>query len=928
MVYKPFNRRILMLGVVPTFCSILLLIIGFCWIQQNQIETTNKHFISLVESTFWAEPANGELANRLESLKPLLYIEPIANFSIIDEQKQVLNQVGLPVSVASINEIPLQNSGRSVKTVKNGFFVSIPFEHSQQKLWLLSQVKTATINEGAYQGFILVTLISALSLIALIVAWQRLNLAISQPLKDIVHQLRSSVKNANSMELSVPQNSPYIELVNTINELLLSQHYAKDEMQNYVEQSTRELRETLETVEIQNIELDIARKNALQASRAKSEFLANTSHELRTPLNGILGFASLLLKTGLSDQQRDYLTTIEHSAQGLLTVINDILDFSKLETGQLSLEYKPIFVRELVEEVFAMFAPQAHEKNIHLLAVVNQNVPRNLLGDPQRIKQVLTNIISNAIKFSARGNVIVRCNTLGELDSQVEIKFSVTDNGIGLTEQQQDNLFKAFSKVDNSDSRLQGGTGLGLAIAKGLVDKMQGDIGVESEIRSGSTFWFTVKFGVDNQRMSQSPLTNSLHGVNALVYDANQHGRAEITHLLDGWGAQWTEENFIEDIQDSANRSSNKIDLLILDAYTNANKFDKQNLLKHLQTLNSKLHSPMILLAPPAIQRTIQQDIIGLNTIIVMRPINHTVLHQSICSLLSITDVQNSQTESKNLKPPAKNEKVKILVVDDNPANLKLVCEFLKPLNTITTAVSSGYEALEKTEQEKFDLILMDVQMPGMDGLETTQMIRGKESTERTPIVALTAHAVAEQKTKLLLSGMDDFLSKPVSDEDLVRIIDRWVNQQQTAETTVESSEKDNSAREQELAINSEKLLQSSEASVFNWSESLQLAKNNPGLATDMLRMLLESLDETKQQLVTKLQQSEFVELYEINHKFHGGCCYCGVPALRQASKSLEIALHKKEYEQAPELTNTVVEEIERLKLWAEEHDIEALFAD
>ncbi len=919
---RPFTKRIFFLGVLPVVCSTLLMICGFVWIQKNQLHDQQFHYIKLVENSLYAALKNDSPDNPLTQLKPLLNIHPVTSLGILNSKKTVIQELGLPADKSALKSLNLETHNNSYSSTDHDFIAAIPYQQGNQQYWLVATMKKAAFQESMYQGYLLIGLLSMLSIGITLAFSQGLHQSIMAPLSNIIDELKITLNSRQKNEISQSKNSPFAELTETLNELIALQHSAQDEMQHYVEQSTKELRETLETVEIQNIELDIARKNALQASRAKSEFLANTSHELRTPLNGILGFTSLLLRTGLSNQQKDYLSTIEQSAQGLLTVINDILDFSKLETGQLTLEYKPIFVRELIEEVFMIYAPQAHEKNIRLLSIVNHNVPRNLLGDPQRLKQVLTNLISNAIKFSARGNIVVRCNTLGEMDSQVEIKFGISDNGIGLTDEQQINLFTAFTKVDSSDSRIQGGTGLGLAIAKGLVDRMHGEIGVESEARVGSTFWFTVRLGVDKQRISQSPLMNSLYGVRALIYDANPTGRIEITHLLTSWGINFIEVSHFNSINNTLNlQSDQQIDLIILDSYTEETNFDKTTLLTGIRKINESFKKPIILLAPPAIQRIIQDEIIGLNTIIVPRPVVHNQLHQSICNLLSIAEpLKVLESRTNNTQPLNSEQPIRVLVVDDNPANRKLVCEFLKPLGTITSSAESGYEAIELLQTQSFDIILMDVQMPGMDGMETTKIIRGNEKGSRTPIVALTAHAVAEQKTKLLLSGMDDFLSKPVSDEDLALILSRWVNKQNGDTSNTEDIAQQEPSQQSEIP--------STVPTVFNWSESMKLAKDKPDLAADMLTMLIASLDPTEQGIRSALDAEDMESLFEINHKFHGGCCYCGVPKLREASKNLEVALYNHQVDNLEQLTTELLNEIEKLRHWSEEHDIEALFLD
>lgn len=930
MIYtRPFTRRIVFLGVLPVFIAICFLSAGFIIAQDRLIRSLENQVSEIAESTLLPilteNPIEPEVLERVSQL--LLRVDTISHLSVYSENNNQLNNLALPFN--DLHNIRLTDK-KTTQSIDNIVFTAVPFSTDQDSLWLIVGVQKGALKVAQYQGYLMLMSVAIFVFLLTLHFASRLYDAVTSPLKDTLTDLRQTLMNNSDKLLINNKHHLYNELIETLNEMILMQQSIRDEMQTNVDQSTKELRETLETVEIQNIELDFARKNALQASRAKSEFLANTSHELRTPLNGILGFTSLLLKTNITNQQKDYLTTIEQSAQGLLTVISDILDFSKLETGQLTLEYKPIYVRELIEEVFSIYAPQAHEKNMRLVSIINHNVPRNLLGDPQRLRQVMTNLVSNSIKFSLHGNIVVRATSLGEMDNQIEIKFSVTDDGIGLTQEQQDKLFSAFTKVDNSDSRFQGGTGLGLAIAKGLVDRMKGEIGVESELEKGATFWFTVRLGIDRQRISQSPFVNSLYGLNALVFDCNPVCRMEITHLLSNWGVNFVEENVFENIVNviAANHNEQAIDILIIDAYTEENSFERERLLAGIHRIRMTFKLPVVVLAPPAIQRILQDEMIGLQSIIVPRPVVHIQLHQAMCSLLNIAQRLSGPAEGAGYNPPpTKNNAVRILVVDDNSANLKLVCEFLRGLSVDVRARNSGYEAIEACSKEIFDLILMDVQMPGMDGLETTKALRARESQHRTPIVALTAHAVSEHKTQLLLAGMDDFLSKPVSEEDLKHIIERWVKNERPADPSVDQHEFHSAGMlPNDAALNDGSVIRRND--FFDWSESLRLSKHKPDLATDMLKMLIASLPETRESLRTAFDNNDMKNLLEITHKLHGGCCYCGVPALRAASKALEQKLHKQDYNDINSYLDKLLAEITVLLHWSEEIDIDVLFAD
>ncbi|HBO6065118.1 TPA: two-component system sensor histidine kinase GacS, partial [Pseudomonas aeruginosa] len=320
----------------------------------------------------------------------------------------------------------------------------------------------------------------------------RMSRAINAPL-ELISQGVAQLKEGRMETRLPPMGSNELdELASGINRMAETLQSAQEEMQHNIDQATEDVRQNLETIEIQNIELDLARKEALEASRIKSEFLANMSHEIRTPLNGILGFTNLLQKSELSPRQQDYLTTIQKSAESLLGIINEILDFSKIEAGKLVLENLPFNLRDLIQDALTMLAPAAHEKQLELVSLVYRDTPIQLQGDPQRLKQILTNLVGNAIKFTQGGTVAVRAMLEDESDDRAQLRISVQDTGIGLSEEDQQALFKAFSQADNSLSRQAGGTGLGLVISKRLIEQMGGEIGVDSTPGEGAEFWISL----------------------------------------------------------------------------------------------------------------------------------------------------------------------------------------------------------------------------------------------------------------------------------------------------------------------------------------------------------------------------------------------------------------------------------------------------
>ncbi len=378
----------------------------------------------------------------------------------------------------------------------------------------------------------------------------RMSRAINAPL-ELISQGVAQLKEGRMETRLPPMGSNELdELASGINRMAETLQSAQEEMQHNIDQATEDVRQNLETIEIQNIELDLARKEALEASRIKSEFLANMSHEIRTPLNGILGFTNLLQKSELSPRQQDYLTTIQKSAESLLGIINEILDFSKIEAGKLVLENLPFNLRDLIQDALTMLAPTAHEKQLELVSLVYRDTPIQLQGDPQRLKQILTNLVGNAIKFTQGGTVAVRAMLEDESDDRAQLRISVQDTGIGLSEEDQQALFKAFSQADNSLSRQAGGTGLGLVISKRLIEQMGGEIGVDSTPGEGAEFWISLSLPKSRDD-NDEPGASWAAGQRVALLEPQELTRRSLHHQLTDFGLEVSEFADLDSLQES-----------------------------------------------------------------------------------------------------------------------------------------------------------------------------------------------------------------------------------------------------------------------------------------------------------------------------------------------------------------------------------------
>lgn len=702
---------------------------------------------------------------------------------------------------------------------------------------------------------------------------------------------------------------------------------AQAEMQQNIDQATEDLRETLETIEIQNIELDFARKEALEASRIKSEFLANMSHEIRTPLNGIIGFTDLLLKSPLPRQQRDHLSTIRKSSEILLTIINDILDFSKIEAGKLILDRIPFQLRDIVEEVMVMLAPAAHSKNLDLVPLVYNDVPDNMMGDPLRVKQVITNLVNNAIKFTQTGKVVLRAS-LEEEDKEanrITLRLSVSDSGVGLSRAQQQSLFNAFNQADASTARQYGGTGLGLAISKRLVEEMGGTIGLESELGKGSTFWFTLcsELSSAGDSISQS---DALRGEKVIYLDHQKTTGLSVTHMLRDWGItvdRVSSPGALQEQIEEAQREQSGYALAIIGITRHL--LDSSQYCNLVRTLELERDCRTLLLTPTL--ETHDTPLSGLASGHMTKPVCRDSLYNEL--LLLIHGISPNQQSLPDYTPEGSGpENVparapRILAVDDNDANLKLVMTLLNDCKVEAVGASSGFEALSKARQRPFDLVFMDLQMPGMDGVETTRRLREVDGNHHsTPVIALTAHALADEQERLKRQGFDGYLPKPISNKQLEQTIRGYTGYKCLQETRRRPSlvlEPDDirrpirpSNRKQQKAC-------------VSVPQSIQLAAGKADLAEELFSMLIEQLHTDTRRIEALWSTNDLSELLECVHQLHGATRYCGVPELRAASNQLETAL-KREAPDTEYLKDQLVAAMERLLIWSEQTDWQPLF--
>jgi len=712
--------------------------------------------------------------------------------------------------------------------------------------WLSIDIDTHTMLIKRYQMLIVTIFITLLGLLLGLTIHYFLSKRIYLPLSRLRRSMKQILSNEFETEIRVTSPGELGVIEKGCAHLQKQYLCTVQDLNQHIETATEDLQQSLELLEEKNIELSLDKKKTEEKSRQKSEFIANMSHEIRTPMNGVIGFTNVLLESKLDSLQLDYVKTIKSSAQDLLGIINDILDFSKIDAGKLNLDCIPLDMRACVDEVLTLAGPNALKKNIDLIPITDINVPKTVLGDPFRIKQIISNLITNAVKFTDHGYVLVRTKIEQETDKDYTLCIIISDTGIGISNEDQTKLFTAFNQADTSITRRYGGSGLGLVICKKLCEEMQGRISLTSELNKGSTFTARIKVEKLLAYEVEKNLTHRFAHLKTLCFDDNPLHLEALCNGLGFWGIECVSVSSFNQLDNALEKNQDcKI------AFINVNQGCEQQV---AQLMAAHKHVHYVLISKWQISDYAALGAQGF----LFKPISIQKLQDIIESLANenYTEKKQINPELESLRDQLRFLHPELLIAEDNPVNKMLLHSLLNDSANVT-AVDDGEMAVVACEEKKFNIILLDLQMPKLDGLQAARMIRQKSLlNKQSPIVLISANSSDLSTVDLKKSGIDFCLQKPIDEKQLLLQILRIADK--------------------------------GKHTAIDWQLCVQKVSGNQALAEEFLAKFIEELHKNRAEFLESMQQKNIKTLGEVAHKLHGACCFCGVPMLQKKVMHIE----------------------------------------
>lgn len=705
-------------------------------------------------------------------------------------------------------------------------------------------------------------------------------------------EMESLVANFNNMLQQIEEQ-----------DLKLKQY--SGQLQEKIHQSNKNLENSYRELKIINRELEVARDAAEAASKSKSEFMANVSHEIRTPMNAIIGMADLTMETPLSPKQREFLNIIISSGKVLLRLINDILDFSKIEAGKLNLEEVSFNLHQLIHDISDLFVEQMVASQTELVIDIRPGVPQRIIGDPLRLRQVLINITANAFKFTTKGEIIITVSADKLNSRKAEIVFAIKDTGIGIPEEVQPHLFEAFKQADGSTTRKYGGTGLGLSISKRIVDLMGGNIWFRSKPGEGSTFFFTITPNVAAEPVNKDfILPENLQGAPVLVVDDNFAVRSVLVRYLKLFGLKPVSvpdaEKAMELIREHEN---NQFKLVIIDLRLPGMNGDEASI--EIRKSYSKEELPILMITSTELNTAIVKAQNAQINKMISKPLKQITLFNSILDTFGY-DIPKEYAQKPS--KPVKNElkDYRLLLVEDNPINQQVAEQILLPTGIAIDSASNGKEATRMVQETKYDIVLMDIQMPEMDGYEATAKIRNELGMTELPIIAMTAHAMRGDKEKCLEAGMDEYIPKPIDKEHMINTLRAQIAKRNPITPGHVKQESDHTPAPE--TISTESSVNNAGGSKINMEEVLERIGGDMDILVSILRNFRDYNRDFNKDMRILLQNNQLKEAGERAHTLKGSAANISAQELAMATLELEKACKsnlKDEAMQALEQTST-----------------------